>query len=241
MRLKAIDAAGKFVYDRFPHSFTALLAGSASRGEETDTSDLDVVIFDSTIRDCFRQSFVLYGWRIEAFIHDEKSYIEQMDIDRQTGRATLATMISTGMVIKDNGTARNLKKRANTVIQEGPPPLTSDFIQASRYFMYDLLDDFKDAASHEESLMSINTISTQLADFILRLNGQWSGRGKGLSRAFRQYDSKLCEGFFCALDMYYKQGNKEPLIDFVDQIYEPLGGQLFDGFRQINSRRVGSN
>src|SRR5699024_12671175 len=57
---------------------------------------------------------------------------------------------------------------ARTFIESGPKPLTEDFIRASRYFIYDLLDDFQDANNHPEAIMTLNTISTQLADFILR-------------------------------------------------------------------------
>lgn len=50
MRLQATVAAKKIVDEKSPDCFTALLAGSAAKGEETPTSDLDIVIFDHSVR-----------------------------------------------------------------------------------------------------------------------------------------------------------------------------------------------
>lgn len=233
MKPPAIESAKRFINEHFPQCNVALLAGSASRGEETESSDLDIVVCDGNVSRCYRESLVRYGWRIECFIHNENSYLEQFEIDKKTGRATLATMVATGMILKDNGLAKTLKEQANQWISDGPPGLTEDFIQASRYFMYDLVDDFIDSKSREEELVTLNTISLQLADFILRLNKKWTGRGKGLVRELYKFDQPLADRFFDALQAYYKQGEKMPFVEFVNEIYEPLGGQLFDGFKQV--------
>ena len=45
-------------------------------------------------------------------------------------------------------------------------------------------------------------------------------------------DAELANDFFYPLDAFYRQREKQPLIEFVDRIYAPLGGQLFDGFSQ---------
>ena len=230
MRLSAIEAAGKFVEEQFPHCVAALLAGSAARGEETETSDLDIVIF--TTDTPYRESLIRYGWRIEAFVHTETSYLEWFESERRVGRATLANMIAGGIVIKDTGFIEAIKNKAEQWIAEGPPLLTEDFIRASRYFIYDLLDDFRDAKTDPEAIITVNTLSLQLGEFILRLNGQWIGRGKGLARQLFKFDVDLANQFFDALDAFYRHRATQPLIEFVDRIYAPLGGQLFDGFKQ---------
>lgn len=232
MRMSAIDAAKKFANEKFPNSDFVLLAGSAARGEETDTSDLDIIIFDAAIENSYRESFILYDWKIETFIHNYSSYLKQFELDRDIGRPILATMIVEGKIIKDHTKITEVKSKAEKFIEDGPAPLSEQFINASRYFMYDLLDDFQDSQIREEELITLNTITIQLVDFILRLNSQWSGRGKGLARAFKKYDEQLYNRFFESLDAYYKRGEKKPLINFVNDIYKPLGGPLFDGFKQ---------
>ncbi|RPF50709.1 nucleotidyltransferase domain-containing protein [Aquisalibacillus elongatus] len=231
MRLLPENASMKFVNEKFPTCDIALLAGSASRGEDTETSDLDIVIIEDSQRS-YRESFILYGWKIEAFIHNYNSYLKQFEIDRSKARPILANMILYSKVLKDNGKLSDIRLMAKEFIENGPPPLSDEFIKASRYFIYDLLDDFVDSKNDEEALLTLNNISLQLSDFILRLNGQWSGRGKGLARALKEFDEKLYYQFFDVLNSYYKFGKKQPFIDFVYDIYKPLGGALFDGYKQ---------
>lgn len=102
-----MEAARKFVKGKFPDSDIAFLAGSASRGEETATSDLDIVIFDNSIESNYRESFVLYNWKIEAFIHNYITYLNQFDMDKETGRPFLANMLAEGKIIRDNGKSGN--------------------------------------------------------------------------------------------------------------------------------------
>jgi predicted nucleotidyltransferase len=231
--LSAIETAKRFVNEQFPNCNIALLAGSASRGEETETSDLDIVIIDHSL-DSYRESFISYGWKIETFIHNYETYLEQFETDKKKARPILANMLIESIVLKDNGKLSDIRTIAKEFIDNGPPPLTKEFIQASRYFIYDLLDDFADSKAEQEALITINNLSLQIADFILRLNGQWSGRGKGLTRALKKFDERLCDEFFDALNSYYKNGNKQPFIEFVNNIYKPLGGALFDGFKKEN-------
>ena len=232
MRLSGIEATKKFAEEKFPESEIVFLAGSASRGEETITSDLDIVIIDNSIISSYRESFVLYDWKIETFFHNYNSYLDQFNIDKDTGRPILANMLAEGKAIKDNGKSNEIKNNAKDFIKAGPNPLSESFIKASRYYIYDLLDDFADTENHHEAIITLNTISLQFVDFILRVNGQWTGRGKGLTRALRQFDEVTYKRYFETLDYYYKGGEKQPFIDFVNEFYVPLGGPLFDGFSQ---------
>lgn len=230
MKLSGIEAAKKFAIEKSSESDIVFLAGSASRGEETSTSDLDIVIVDNSIISTYRESIVLYDWKIETFFHNYNSYLSQFNIDKDTGRPILANMLAEGKVIKDNGKSNEIKNNAKEFIKAGPNPLSESFIRASRYFIYDLLDDFADTENHHEAILTLNTISLQFADFILRVNGQWTGRGKGLTRALKQFDEVMYKRYFETLDYYYIGREKQPFIDFVNEFYEPFGGPLFDGF-----------
>jgi hypothetical protein len=190
---------------------------------------LDILIFDSNLSD-YRESFEEYGWRIECFINNQESYLRHFKSDKDKGRPVLATMIAEGMVLKNNGLADKLKEAAVDFINQGPTPLTEEYIISSRYFMFDLLDDFIDAKNREEALITLNTLSIQLGDFILRLNGQWSGRGKTLTRALNKFDEEISKKFFDALNRFYQDNDKQSTVEFLDKIYRPLGGQLFAGF-----------
>jgi hypothetical protein len=230
MRLLPIEAAKKFVEQFLPNCSVAFLAGSTSRGEHKENSDLDIVIIDDTQPSAYRESFFEFGWRIEAFIHTKESYPPYFESDRKRGRPTLPNMFVSGIVLKDDGSANVLKQEAKFFLDKGPDPLTFQDIQASRYFLSDLLEDFVDAEQEDEALITLNTLSIQLAEFILRVHGQWVGRGKGLIKAFKLYDEHLCQRFIDSQIAFYKYGDKEPFVQFFDEMLELFGGRLFEGF-----------
>lgn len=58
---KPIEAATLFVIRIYPQCQGAILAGSVVRGEATDTSDLDIVIFDNKISSSYRESLIQFG------------------------------------------------------------------------------------------------------------------------------------------------------------------------------------
>lgn len=73
-RMNAREAARKIVEQHFPSCTGAVLAGSVVRGKATNTSDLDIVIFDKKLPASYRTSFNSFGWPVEAFVHNSESY-----------------------------------------------------------------------------------------------------------------------------------------------------------------------
>ena len=62
--------AAEVVAEKYPEARVAFLAGSVTRGEGTQTSDLDLVVIYNKLPQAYRESFVSGGWPIEAFVHD---------------------------------------------------------------------------------------------------------------------------------------------------------------------------
>jgi len=83
-----------------------------------------------------------------------ESYKRHFKSDREKGRPVLATMIVEGKVLKDKGQVQELKDIADNFIKQGPEPLTIEYINSSRYFMFNLLDDFVDERNHAEAIVS---------------------------------------------------------------------------------------
>jgi hypothetical protein len=52
----------------------------------------------------------------------------------------------------------------------------------------------------------------------------------------KKFDLGLSTKYFEALSYYYQHNEKQPWIEFVNEIYEPLGGQLFAGFVMDKNR-----
>ncbi|KGR78238.1 nucleotidyltransferase domain-containing protein [Ureibacillus sinduriensis] len=230
-RLKPLYAAKQFIDKNFPNCQGALLAGSVVRGEDTDTSDLDIVIFDDNILASYRQSIMEFEWAIEVFVHNLSSYKQFFEEDSKRARPSLPRMISEGIIIRDLGVIQQIKREANIILSEGPEIWNSEIIQIKRYFITDVLDDFIGSTTRAEELMIANTLTDMIQEFVLRSNGCWIGSSKWIIRELNNLDKLFASQFVDALDTFYKKDDKSKIIDLVDQILQPYGGRLFEGFR----------
>lgn len=229
-RLEPIAAASAFVQKHFPNCQGALLAGSVVRGEATETSDLDIIIFDEGVDSAYRESLVEFGWPIEVFVHNLQSYKVYFDSDYKRARPSKQKMISEGLILKDKGIVEAIKIEATQLLQKGPEKWTEETIRIKRYFITDTVDDFIGSTNREEDIFIANTLAELLHEFVLRTNNQWIGSSKWLIRALKNHDPAFAKEFYEAFNEFYRTSNKQPLINLVDQILKPYGGRLFDGF-----------
>src|ERR1700727_2498530 len=98
----ALKLVGRFVAARYPNSAAALLAGSAARGENKDSSDYDVVIlFNSLPEGAWREMANFEGHDFEVFAHDLSTlsyFFKQIDVP--SGRPVLVRMVAEGLPIE---------------------------------------------------------------------------------------------------------------------------------------------
>ncbi|SDQ79261.1 Nucleotidyltransferase domain-containing protein [Virgibacillus subterraneus] len=229
-KLSPIKAAQTFINMQFPNCDGGLLAGSVVRGEATETSDLDIVIFDDNFSSSYRESLIDLGWKIEIFAHNLISYKAFFKSDYERARPSMPRMVSEGIVLKDNGVVEAIKNEANELIAKGPEQWLTETIETKRYFITDTLDDFIGCDSRAEGIFIANTLAELVSEFVLRTNHRWIGASKWIVRSLRDYDVEFAERFVKAFDDFYKTGEKKQLIQFVDIVLLPYGGRLFDGF-----------
>lgn len=225
-----MEAALKFVNQYFPDCQAALLAGSVVRAEATETSDLDIVIFDNSIQTSYRESFIEFGWPIEAFIHNLKSYKYIFDLDYKNARPSMQRMILEGIVLKDTNVLANLKLEAKKILEQGPEEWTEETITIKRYFLTDTLEDFIGNRDRAEGICIAGTLANLLHEFVLRTNRKWIGSSKWMMRALKQFDAHFASSFAEAFDTYYKDDNKSKVIDLTDSVLAAHGGRFFAGF-----------
>ncbi|MBM7839225.1 hypothetical protein JOC54_002496 [Alkalihalobacillus xiaoxiensis] len=235
VRKTAREAAKEFIGAHFPTCELAILAGSVARAEETTSSDIDLILFLAETNG-YRESFFAYGWPFEVFVHSQETYLNELNRETQVGRSLLGNMLSEGIALIDDGSFNRIKQEAINHLKAGPAPLTREYIEASRYVMGNCIDDLIDVTSEAEALMIVNTLSIEVPQFILRYHNQWQAKGKSLSRALYAYDYDCAERFFYSLQAFYKKGQKDPIIAFIQEIYEPIGGFLFSGFRREHGK-----
>ncbi|MCA1322479.1 nucleotidyltransferase domain-containing protein [Bacillus tianshenii] len=229
-RLDPMDAAQKFFGKHFPDCDGALLAGSVVRGEETETSDLDVVIFDKNLPSSYRESLIDFGWNIEVFVHNLISYKEFFKSDYERARPSMPRMVSEGIVLKDNGIMESIKNEAKELLAKGPEKWSTETIETKRYFITDALDDLIGCNNRAEEIFIAGTLAELVSEFVLRTNDRWVGASKWIVRSLREFDMEFADCFVEAFDDFYKTGNKNKIIQLVDGILESHGGRLFEGF-----------
>ncbi|MCJ7839792.1 nucleotidyltransferase domain-containing protein [Lederbergia sp. NSJ-179] len=225
-----LEAAQLVIDKHFPNCQAALLAGSVVRGEATATSDLDMVIFDQKLTFSYRESFIDFGWYIECFVHNFTSYREFFENDCKRAKPSMPKMVSEGIVLRGAKNLDTIKKEANDLLRKGPEKWTIETVNMKRYFLTDVLDDLKGCSKREEAIFLVNALADLSVEFILRMNGQWIGSSKWTIRALKNFDESLAENLVEALEAFYQQDDKDNIIRFAEEILQPYGGLLFNGF-----------
>ncbi|RSD25408.1 nucleotidyltransferase domain-containing protein [Mesobacillus subterraneus] len=229
-KMAPFEAARRFVDETFPECDAALLAGSITRGEETSTSDLDIVIFDENIPSAYRESMFAYGWPIEVFVHNYQSYRTFFENDVKRARPSLPRMVSEGVILREGRQLPLIVEEAKSILKNGPEPLSIKEIDFKRYFITDSLDDFIGSENKDEEIFIASTLAEQLHEFVLRTNNRWIGRSKWVVRELKSFDPLLAERYTKSFREYYRTGEKRAVIELAESILEPYGGRLFEGF-----------
>jgi hypothetical protein len=90
---------------RFPDALGGLVAGSTARGEETPTSDLDLIVLLVGRPAPMRSTERIKGRLVEFFVHTEASFLDFSDQEARRRRSPLLHMFAHGLIIKDHDLA----------------------------------------------------------------------------------------------------------------------------------------
>ena len=227
---KALHIAKEFYEAHFSDADGAFVAGSIMRGEGYEHSDIDMVImYPDTYEESRRESHVYQGIRIEAFIQTPQVQKYFLDMDVKRGKPATAHMVAEGVVIGKNKKSVHLyQERAKQILDNGPEKLTESNNLARRYFITDLLDDIRDDRPFDEILGAVAVLFTELGDYYLRAQGQWSGGGKKLIKSLKAFNANYGNHYEKVFKEAFTE-NKLPLISFVEETLEPFGGLYWVG------------
>lgn len=237
-KLNPLEAAQRFISTHFPRCQAALLAGSVVRGEATETSDLDIIVFDDTLVSSYRESFIEDGWHIELFAHNLMSYHAFFEQDCRRAIPSLPRMVTEGIVLKDTEIVEEIKQEARALLDSGPEPWSDETIELKRYFLTDALEDLIGCNTRAEGLFIASTLATLVCEFILRTNRQWTGSSKWTYRALDRYDAQAARELVTALEAYYQTNEPDALIRYVDETLSPFGGRVFAGYSRGKSNET---
>ncbi|MED4128164.1 hypothetical protein [Shouchella miscanthi] len=152
-------------------------------------------------------------------------------------------MMVDGVVLVNhkNDFYEQVKAESEFVLRKGPYPWSSQMQKEKRYFLTDTLEDLKGEHGRGESFFIVNHLMEQLGEFVLRMNGHWTGQSKWLYRCLYAYDCDYAESFRQAFEYYYQTGRKEKVIALTQLALDEAGGPLFDGFSLGKNKVMGDS
>jgi predicted nucleotidyltransferase len=230
VKLPGIQAAKQFVSNYFPNCNVAILTGSTTRGEETPYSDLDILVISDHEPSAYVEAFHEYGWMIEILMHNRSSYKHFFEMDRKRGRPSLPHMFATGIILVDDGTAADIQLEAQQILDAGPPTLSLQDIQFSRFLITNHLLDLEGTLKPLDTIFAVNELANALHALVLRSNGHWIGKGKRIRRALESYNPSFATRFSETFQLFYTNHDVTPVISFTEMVLERYGGRLFDGY-----------
>lgn len=226
--------ARRFVDARFPGCKSALLVGSAVNGRLRPHSDLDVVIIINSEEVPYRESLSYRGQKFEVFLIRESDIPIMFSSAIQSGTGAFLRMCAEGRLLRDNQPAAGaaLKLAALKAWRSGPPVWSLDELNKARNDISDDLYDLIDARTRSLVLFCGASLMLKTAEFILRVNNQWSGVGKWQLRALHEYDPDVAGRLGVAADQLFLRKRKMPLVRFIKHTLAPYGGPLEEGFKE---------
>jgi hypothetical protein len=232
-RIAPVEAAREIFRTRHAKARVIFLAGSVMRGEATPSSDLDLVVIYERLPNGYRESFTHRGWPVESFVHDVETlnYLLR-ESDPQTGVPALANMVFEGQEIPEpNEFSQGLKRLAAEVLAAGPPVWNEEDFRRMRYMLTDVIEDIRHPRGDAELVATGARLYEVVADFYLRSRTLWSARGKAVPRRLREVDAEFAARFCAAFETLFTTKRSEQLVALVEELLEPFGGFLFDGYK----------
>jgi hypothetical protein len=232
VRTEPIAAAITLLAERFPAAAVAFLAGSVVRGEQTATSDLDIVVVFDRLPNAHRDSLTWEQWPVELFVHDPETLRYFCEEDCCVGVPSLPAMISEGIALPQaNDLSKELKAYANALLAAGPKRWGEREINDSRYTITDLVEDMRAPHSLDELHACAARLYPLVADHFLRSRQLWSARGKSIPRRLDAVAPGFGIEFREAFRDLFTNGATDRVFGLCEEVLAPNGGWLFDGYR----------
>jgi len=230
---EALSTAEAVFHARYGGAAFAYAAGSIMRGEGTYLSDIDLVIVFDQLDAARRESFVVDGVPVEAFVHDPATLAWFVNEDVARGRPSILNMIVEGTVIgRDRDRAEALRTDISARLASGPMPLSATALNALRYEITDAVDDLRGDRTPGEAMAIGAMLHAKLVELALRGRGHWNGTGKWAPRLLSGIDAGLASSFDRAFRALFIDGDHSPVIALAEAELAPHGGTLFDGDRR---------
>jgi Nucleotidyltransferase domain len=202
--------------------------GSAARGEETEFSDVDVIVLFNSITHAQRETFREGGWLVDAQIHDPETLNYLMTSDARLGSSIVAKMIVDAVLVpRATRESDQVSHIASQIVSAGPP--SQDF-SGVRYMVGNIIADLKQSRDSHETLAIGVELYKILATFYFRSRQEWAVSKKMIPRALRVLDPGIEEKLHKAFLELFSGGCNGLVIEIAEDFLKPVGGPLYENF-----------
>ena len=227
----AKEVVRRYCSSAYPEATLILLCGSWSRNTANEDSDIDILVLDPGTAGYVFTCVEYESWLLELAVVSPENFDNYIKHDTRRRDATISIMYAEGIVIQGNeDLAREVKSKAQKIIDNGPPSLSEAQKQELRVDLTVLLKDLKHAPVKEIPAIAAQC-HTSLAKAVIDARGGWRGEEKTLRPALARVDplvaDRLDEGLILAC-----RGNTLSLIQLCREVIDSLGGELRTYFTQ---------
>ncbi|KTD67594.1 methyltransferase [Legionella santicrucis] len=232
MRHSAQETIQKLINERYSEALAVFWAGSVSRREGTQFSDLDLVIIYEKLPNAYREAFIYEDWPIDAFVHDRESIRYFFEESRKNSgiSGTIQMILSGKEMMPSSDFSNGIRKEAYHYLKQGPAAWDKSQIDKERFLMTDALEDILYPKSYEEQIASASWLFEALSQFYFRAQNKWCASGKSIIHYLHQANPDLAREFSESFKHVFKGGDAAHLKRLVEKILQPYGGFLWEGY-----------
>jgi hypothetical protein len=224
--MSLIDLADRFITDFHPRVDGALLGGSVVAGNDTPTSDLDIVLLFPSGNPNYAETVSYEGRLVEVFAHTPESIASWNQREAAERRPILASLCAHSLVLRGSTMATKVQTEARALLAAGSAPLTPAENDALRYALSAELDDLRGASSPAERFAIHAQVFGSAAELLLQLEGVWLGKGKWLVRQLTLSQDPLAARL---IRWAASAGTEEDLDAIGTAVLGKAGGRLQEG------------
>jgi predicted nucleotidyltransferase len=229
----AADAARvalRFCDNDYPGATTIVLAGSASTGRRTPTSDIDILLIAPTHpfgAGVGSEARVVHreGERIDVFAYTVESFRDWAERDFASLRPVLPYMLTEGSPLRTGTEFDELCRWSAERLARGPR-LSDHQLELRRYAVTDLIDDLTDAGDPLIDAALRTDLFRSLAELALLRSNAWLGSGKWLARRLRVTDGPSAD----SLAAFAREPDTARAVTIASELLSELGGRVDGDF-----------
>ncbi|MGB3464041.1 MAG: nucleotidyltransferase domain-containing protein [Cyclobacteriaceae bacterium] len=221
-----MDPLLKFLNTLFP-SNPILLAGSHALGNQTDDSDVDLLVFTDDVQIPVITYREMEGYKMEIVEMPKKGALYFMERTAHDSGAYIF-MLSMGKIIRDqDGFLLDMKLWGEQRFLAGPSADNKYYrINRGLIDLTNLLTDLEGDKSASEKALIANEIYHNLFNILFLLHGLWPMSGKWVYRKLNPIYPDLLDRLFQELKISIGTTDYSTIIGIVDELIEPIGGRL---------------